>query len=1291
MAFSEWKAGIDRIDIKPVSGFEAWKKDTVRLSPLRKTIEPSGFDQWEASLPSKDTQESLFARFGKQMYNAAFAAPVQAVGTESELGKTNTLMNTIGSLGQDVQARFGRGEPLTQKEVDFWGKTSGWGEVLKRDYEAGVAPIKEEYTTEQRLARLNTAATKGKELTQRQVDVSIHVEEAANLKEKAVDIVAGIGGFVAQLTALKKAFPSLPQAAVWELQNQVNGGKPGMGALQYGAFAVPGKLIRGVGKISEIGRTALQSGAFASVNAIEQMIDEGEIDPVQVLIAAGIPIGLRGAGVVGKRLKSLIKSKNPKVLKALAEEYPETQLPGPDFYVAEGGSMKVVNRTASNVAKAKWANKWAGQNTATLKERMNTLLDKVKGEKNVKKLTALADDMEKLDLELERINPAKLHRASIKKLHSLARKQGVDVPKGTTKTGIKRLLAGPQDVVQTSEGWAVRKGIADTKAGRGWEVDRYKTEAEALEVFHNRQAQLPEAVGRGYKADLSNMKERIRIRAEVGKVSGKTADAILEGKLNVTGPGATSIEEATKTLIKQAASATILRGTGVKAALKKLRQTQSARSNAALRREILGGQTTAGKALRRAKSALGIKAKVPTMTPLELSAAQWEAIDRKIIDVFPLEVRGNDFKRIIAYDGLQKLGRGSVPTDYEFGHISTVLGYDATVALHSKIAAKKTFTFLDAPRLTRDWLKTLFGYDLQASSVRQTSGIVARHPGISAEATIANKQAYVGTSLIRRGVRTLKRASKADLEKGQKAANRINKVIESSEYFADSTKYVKYLGTTPWASAKAGTKLQQYGDISNFLLGVKGKGPLAKAARTQGAILHASERGANTGINLAMYRLWEVGQKDLQALIKRGKLNPAQVETFKIKRGKEIMNVLKRSSAVTKQGIEIQSAANWILFSPVQTYSRLVQPIKVIQGLWRGKGLRDKTYATQLMLSNIVKISALSSIGAYVGHRLRSNNPTEQPHIDSSNDPTNSLWGKTRVGNDLYDITGGDAPTYRMFARVGLSAYMYGRKIITGKEGSSPKAGEVFKRWLNSRETVLLGLGKTLATGKDWLGNDIGLGETFARAFTPEFIASVVEAGVADGTWERMLEGDVQEASKSLVSNLPLAAFGLLGGGTGTYAEKAASTRYNFKNIIAQKEHGKKWDELNQVEQLVLTAKNKKQFDVLDRRVRADRIKNPQNLSKIQEDNKKSQKKIMKLLSPANRLKVEGISLSISRRPKNFYLNDKKWQAYQEGVAKHLNERLTKLNLEGKDDRIRDALVEASIRTAKALAFVKVR
>jgi hypothetical protein len=157
------------------------------------------------------------------------------------------------------------------------------------------------------------------------------------------------------------------------------------------------------------------------------------------------------------------------------------------------------------------------------------------------------------------------------------------------------------------------------------------------------------------------------------------------------------------------------------------------------------------------------------------------------------------------------------------------------------------------------------------------------------------------------------------------------------------------------------------------------------------------------------------------------------------------------------------------------------------------------------MVSNIAKISAMGAIAAYTGHRLRANAPTEEPYIDGSNDPTNNLWGKTRVGNDVYDPTGGDASTLRMFARLGTSAYMYGREAITGKEGTAPSAGETFKWWLNSRETVLLGLGKTLLTGKDWLGKPIDRTDALLKAFPIEFVISVVEAGTADGTWEQLV------------------------------------------------------------------------------------------------------------------------------------------------------------------------------------------
>ncbi len=1272
MSFEDWNKSLE-VD-NSVNGFDAWNQS---LTPA------TGFAAWDDTLPTEDTQENLFARFGKQVYNYAIAAPVQAIRTKSKLGEASILTNTLGAMEQEVQGRFGRGEPLTQNEVNFWGRFGGdWGQTLKRDYEAGVAPLKEEDTTEENLSQMKLAFARGKQKTIQDADIFATVKEASNYVEYGVDIVAGISGFVAQLAVLKKAFPSLPQIGIWELQNQIEGGTLGMGAAQYVAFHGPAKLIPGKGRVAEIGKTALQSGAFASVNAVEQMIDEGEIDPISVLIAAGIPVGLRVAGSAAGRLKQLIKTKNPKVIKVLNEKYPETLSPQPEFTVTQGGHTLATNKTGLNSQKAAWDNQWGGRNTPKLKAQMQGLLDKVKGEKNVSKLTALADNMEKLDIEIERITPKNLHKASIKQLHSLARKHKIDVPKGTTKTGIKRLLAGQQDVVETESGYAVRNLLSKNEVGTAWEIDRYSTRAEALEVFHNQQVAIHEALGRGTGTVTS--KPRVRVVAEIGRTTEAPVST-----LQVIGPGATSIEESTKKLVVWGKKAKPLNATEVKAAIKVNQQRQSAAGTTATRKAILGKQS-AFKSLISGLAAQKGKANTPKVTPPDLSNAQWEGIYRKIIEVWPTETKATQFARANTFKAVTKLRDGNIPTDYEFGFLDKLLGREATLALHKSIAQQRGYSVSDIPRLTRDMLKATFAYDPQASPLRQTSGIVARHPEIARQAFKANIQAYVGPKPLRRLGRKVLRRSNIEFETAVKAAERINAKLEASPGYDLSTKYVKYLGVTPWASVKAGTKLQQYGGFSKFLLSRKGDNIVVKTARKWGQVINASERGANAGINTSVNLLWREGEKDLARMMSRKTMTAAQIENFRIQRGRDIMTGIKRRTAFTRQGKEFERAVNWILFSPANTWSRLVQPLQVIKRAIKSKGY-EQTYAAELMVSNIAKIAAMGSIAAYTGHRLRANDPTQEPHIDGSNDPTNSMWGKTRVGNDVFDPTGGDATTYRMFARVGLSAYMYGRELITGKEGTSPKAGEEFKRWLSSRETVLLGLGKTLLTGKDWLGRPIDRVDGLLRAFPIEFVVSVIDAGTADGVWEQLAAGDIQDASVGFVKNIPVGMFGLLGGGTGSYPVRAASARYNFKNFIAQKEHNKDWDDLTIGEQRRLTRENRKQFEVLDRQVKVERVADPYDPERQIEEARLSQKKITGLLSKPNRAKIAGFSIAVSRRPKNFYLNDERYQKYQELMAKYLNERLSKRNLEGRSQRTKDILLELDVKLAKNKAFRGIR
>ena len=228
-------------------------------------------------------------------------------------------------------------------------------------------------------------------------------------------------------------------------------------------------------------------------------------------------------------------------------------------------------------------------------------------------------------------------------------------------------------------------------------------------------------------------------------------------------------------------------------------------------------------------------------------------------------------------------------------------------------------------------------------------------------------------------------------------------------------------------------------------------------------------------------------------------------------------------------------------------------------------------------------------------------------------------------------------------------------------------------------------------TGKDWLGRPIDKIDALLKAFPVEFVVSVVESGTADGTWEQLAAGDIQEASKGFIKNIPLGVFGLLGGGTGSYPVKAASARYNFKNFIAQKGYDKDWDDLSISEQRKLARENRKQFTVLDAQVKAESVESPRSPERQIEEARLSQKKISGLLTKTNQVKVSGISVAVSRRPKNFYLNDERYQKYQELTAKYLNERLTKRNIEGKSPRTKTILLELDIKLAKDKAFRELR
>lgn len=1204
------------------------RKNIEFADPTTSTVRMDAIQELNTRESVPDTKDNLFTRFGKQVYNVALAAPAEAVATKSSFGKLNTQINTLSALREDVQGRFGRGEPLTQKEVDFWSKTPGWGQILKGDFEAGVLPMREEYTTDESLQKLNQAAVIGKQKTAENADISASVSEASNLKEKAVDIVAGITGFVAQLAALKKAFPTLPQAAVWELQGQVTGAPTGSGAASYAAFNAPGKFIKGTSFAAKTGRVATESALLGSLNAVNQKIETGEIDATQILVAAGIPLGLRAAGASKTILKRAIKSGNTKVMKALKKQYPETLSPQSDFTVSQEGVTKATHKNIPDMQKAAWENKWAGRNMTKLNRQMKGLLAKSETEKNVKKLTQLADDMDKLDLEIESISAKNLYKASFKHLHKLAKKQRIDVPKGTTKTGLKKMLQGQQDIVETETGYAVRNLLSNNKAGSAWKVDKYKTFDEALEVFHNQRSAMYETVAMGGK------KPTLRIMGEVGKTSQQA-----------TAPVATSATD--KALLDWAQTAKIISKDIKDPAIKALRKRQATRGFARGRKSLAEGGS-AWTAIKESVLGYKDKANIPDVTPPKLTEAQWEGYARKILKLYPGVKK--QFQKTDTLEALDRLKKGKIPTERQFELLEPLFGEQTTIKLYEALVKHRQFSGWDIPMLTVQGLKSIFGLDIQVS--RQASTAKWRHPILYKKAQVANARAYIS----------------------DKYAIAARKKLITSPGYNESAKHLNYIGHKGYSAQR----LEYFrGGFTELLVSAKFKNKLidksfGKALRAYGTAIAASERGASVGINSMMKGLWDKGMKDLQNV---RNLTPAQREAWIANRAKTINTNMKILRSKNPKVRELQRSMNYLLFSPSVTASR---PLS-IKALLVNKGSRG--YQAQVLASNIAGIALTTAIPAIIAQHQIRQRPDKEPDISGELNPLSSDWGKIRIKDEVFDFSGGDAPFYRTLARIGTSAYLYGQERVTGERRTSVAGrrlapiGETLLRYGETRETALLGLGKTLATGKDFVGNDMPGYEALLRAITPEVITATVEAGLADGTWAAM-------AAAGTTANSV---------GVSTYPVRAANTRSQFRDFVANEAHGKRWNDLTQKEQIKLSAKHRKGFEKLDEEVRKERIDHPFDPAKIKEEERQSGKRITKMLTKQNRKKVEGVSVNISRRPKNFFLNDKRYQAYQESVARHLNERLSKVTLEGRSPRARKALMESAVKIAKAKAFNDVR
>jgi hypothetical protein len=423
----------------------------------------------------------------------------------------------------------------------------------------------------------------------------------------------------------------------------------------------------------------------------------------------------------------------------------------------------------------------------------------------------------------------------------------------------------------------------------------------------------------------------------------------------------------------------------------------------------------------------------------------------------------------------------------------------------------------------------------------------------------------------------------------------------------------------------------------------------------------ASERSMVASTNSFMQELYNIQTKHWEKQGVTGK----QLEAYKRNYTDTVNTFMKILRAKNPEGKAIQRAANYVLFSPSMTFSRLKRPYVLLAN----KGSR--MYAASLVSTEIGKIFLISAIANTIGNYYK--DKKGEPKISSDIDPRSTNWGQVRVNDVHYDFGGGDIQFYRTIARL-ITGEM---KNQAGFIKKVPRLS-VLEQYAKSRETALIGIATELITGRDFQGNklweipdweEVGKRQgPFAKiaakigkskistpgkekAFValremlkirlPQFLGAMFESGINDG-WASIFARGTSE---------------FISQGTTSYPLSPAAISERIRNKIANDNYNKIWDDLGPKAQKKL----RKKFPTIEQSEQEAKFTRRQRTTEFEikyeplELNKSVQKNLESLFIPIP---------SVSRRiATNWFLNDQRYENYRDLSSKYINTRLGKLFL----------------------------
>lgn len=714
-------------------------------------------------------------------------------------------------------------------------------------------------------------------------------------------------------------------------------------------------------------------------------------------------------------------------------------------------------------------------------------------------------------------------------------------------------------------------------------------------------------------------------------------------------------------LVEWSKTAKKIRKEEVAPAIKELRSRQAGRASGILSR-TLGKTGSAWESIKKSTLGYKDKANIPTVTPPNIPEAQWELYANKILDVYPKENKGVQFKRTDTLKALDQIRKGHIPTNKQFQLLEPIIGKEATGELYQNLSPLMPNRGIGgAVDSTIDLFKFIFSLDVQF--FRQTAGTAVRHP----------------VKYVKGGKQALGAYFNA------KYADKVQQSIEANPNHADAKKYLNFISSSPYAEERVEWRRSGVSDKLARIGLEKGKAvkTITAPVRGLGKWAQASERSFSVSMNGYLQDLWDL---EVQKWANTPNMTPEKLEVLKRNFADVVNSSVKLMRAKTPNGKKLQKGLNYVMFSPGITYARPYQ----LYAILTKKGYRG--YASQLVASNIAKMAAISAVAAAAG-KLRDHEPGEESYISGNMNPLSADWAKVRIGNQHIDFTGGDGPFYRTLARMAVAAYIKGKEAATGETTTKvggeyvPTLGETTLRYFESRETPAVNFAKQVLTGKDFQGKDIGFTTAIGKALTPELLQSIYESLEAEGTLDMLAKmSTIEGAGKMALAGG--AAF--VSAGTATYPTSAAKQRVNLRNDLAQQVYGKSWDDLRPSEQKLLSLRYRKDFEAADLEVKKERQEKPLDLKKIKAEQKKSATYIKATVAKDVRaaLETSGESLELDRSPNNYYLDDAKYNRYKSIVAEELNKHMKKYV--DKPQKQQAIAARLGLKLAKMKAFAEV-